>query len=83
MGFRGTVKGKMIELEPGVALPDGADVDVTVKNGSQMEQREGRSSPAALLKLLDTTPQCTESDVDALLQAIKADKQPGCRIAEV
>ena len=66
----------MIKLQPGVALPEGAEVDVTVKNDSQMDQHQDRGSPAALLKLLDTAPQCTEADVDALLQAIEADKQP-------
>ena len=76
MGFRGTVKGKVIELEPGVALPDGAEVEVTVKNGSRTTQQAGRGSPASLLKFLATAPQCTAADVDALLQAIESGKQP-------
>ncbi len=76
MAFRGTVKGKIVELEPGAALPEGAEVEVTVKNGSQFDRQEGRSSPAALLKFLATAPRCTGADVDALLQAIEAGKQP-------
>jgi hypothetical protein len=76
MAFRGTVKGKIVELEPGAALPEGAEVEVTVKNGSQLEQRKGRGSPDALLKFLATAPRCTAADVDALLQAIESGKQP-------
>jgi hypothetical protein len=76
MAFRGTVKGRIIELGPGVALPEGAEVEVTVKNGSQVGQREGRGSPAALLKFLSTAPRCTGSDVDALSKAVETGKQP-------
>lgn len=76
MAVRGTVKGKVIELEPGAALPEGVEVEVTVKNGSQLEPQEGRGSPASLLKFLATAPRCTAADVDALVQAIKSDKQP-------
>jgi hypothetical protein len=55
-------------------------VDITVKNGSRSDDprraHEDRSSPAALLKLLGTVSQCSEADVNALLQAIEADKKP-------
>ena len=79
MTYKGTVKGKVIELDSDVALPEGTEVEVVVKdqtkNASTLSGHE-RGAPAAILNLLDTPPLCTPADVEALLQAIREGRQP-------
>lgn len=79
MPYKGTVRGKVVELESDVTLPEGTEVEIVVKD---REKKTGspsghpRGSPQAILKFLDTPPLCTPADVEALLQAIKQGKQP-------
>ncbi len=79
MPYKGTVRGKVIELETDVALPEGTEVEITVKDDQHGKPPPGghpRSSPQAILKFLDTPPLCTPADVEALLQAIRQGKRP-------
>ena len=79
MPYKGTVRGKVIELASDVALPEGAEVEVVVKDQAKKTATPGgypRGSREAMLKFLDTPPVCTPADVDALQQAIKQGKRP-------
>ncbi len=77
--YKGIVKGKVIELEEQVALPEGTEVEVVVKARQEAElAAKGtlKGSPQALLAVFDTPPYCTPEDVDALLRAIEEGQQP-------
>ena len=79
MPYKGTVRGKAIELESNVALPEGTEVEIVVKDQAKnavTPSSHPRGSPQAILKFLDTPPVCTPADVDALQQAIKQGKRP-------
>jgi len=79
MPYKGTVRGKAIELESNVALPEGTEVEVVVKDQAKntvTPSSHPRGSPRAILKFLDTPPLCTPADVEALLQAIKQGRRP-------
>jgi len=71
MPYKGTVRGKVIELESDVPLPDGTEVEIVVKDHEKKTVTASghpRSSPQAILKFLDTPPLCTSDDVEALLK---------------
>ena len=79
MPYKGTVRGKVVELENDVALPEGTEVEILVKDREKKTVSPSghpRGSPQAILKFLDTPPLCTPADVEALLQAIKQGKRP-------
>jgi hypothetical protein len=77
MVYKGIVRGNVVELD--VALPEGTEVEITVKD-RQKEKRtpagDPRGSPQALLKFLDTPPLCASDDLEALLEAIAVPKRP-------
>lgn len=79
MTYKGIVRGKVIELEGQVVLPEGTEVEVVVKERQPEELASSghpKGSPQAILAALDTPPRCTPEDVDALLQAIEQGKRP-------
>jgi len=79
MPYKGTVRGKVIELENDVALPEGTEVEIVVKDQEKKTMSPSghpRGSPQAILKFLDTPPLCTPADVEALLQAIRQGRRP-------
>ncbi len=79
MQHKGTVRGKVVELESDVALPEGTEVEIVVKDREKKTVSPSghpRGSPQAILKFLNTPPLCTPADVEALLQAIKQGKRP-------
>jgi hypothetical protein len=75
MGYRGIVRGAIIELEDGAALPEGAEVEVTLA-GIPRDSPPARGTPRAVLEILDQPPLCTPDDVDALLRAIQEARRP-------
>lgn len=79
MTYKGIARGKVIELEDDLALPEGTEVEIVVKDrtkNSAAVNRHAKGSPEAILKFFDTPPLCNPADVDALLQAIKEGRQP-------
>ncbi len=79
MPYKGTVRGKVVELESDVALPEGTEVEVVVKDQTKKTVTPSghpRGSSQAILKFLDTLPLCTPADVEALLRAIKQGRRP-------
>jgi hypothetical protein len=77
--YKGIVKGKTIEFEDPLALPEGTEVDVMVHVRSQKalaSSHAPQGSGQALLRAWDTPAQCTPKDVDLLLQAIDQGKRP-------
>jgi len=79
MPYKGTVRGKVIELESDVPIPEGTEVEIVVKDKEKKTATASdhpRSSPQAILKFLDARPLCTPDDVEALLQAIRQGKRP-------
>jgi len=79
MIYKGIVRGKVIELEDKVGLPEGTEVEVVVKEQKGEELAPSgypKGSPQALLAFLDTPPRCTPEDVNTLLQAIEQGKHP-------
>ena len=79
MTYKGIARGKVIELQDGLALPEGTEVEIVVKDwakNSVTVKRHAKGSPEAILKLFDTPPLCTPADVEALLRAIKEGRQP-------
>ena len=79
MSYKGTVRGKVVELESDVELPEGTEVEIVVKDREKKTVSPSghpRGSPQAILKFLNTPPLCTPADVEALLQAIKQGKRP-------
>jgi hypothetical protein len=79
MTYKGIARGKVIELEDDIALPEGTEVEIVVKDrtkSSVTSNSHAKGSPEAILKIFDTAPLCTPADVDALMQAIKQGRQP-------
>lgn len=82
MTYKGIVRGKVIELEGKVVLPEGTEVEMVVKErqGEELAPRGyAKGSPKAILAAFDIPPRCAPGDVDALLQAIEQGKRPGSR----
>ena len=79
MTYKGIVKGKTIEFEDPLALPEGTEVEVVVHIRPQKalaSSSDPKGLGQALLHLWDTPAQCTPEDVDSLLQAINQGKRP-------
>lgn len=79
MVYRGIARGKVVELEDNVSLPEGTEVEVSIKPGQVRETApEGYSkgSPKALLAALNLPAQCTIEDVEALVQSMRHGEQP-------
>jgi len=77
--YKGIVKGKTIELEDPLELPEGTEVEVMVNVPPGKELASSgypKGSGQALLHVWDTPSHCTPEDVDALLQAIDRGKRP-------
>lgn len=64
MGYKGTVKGKAIELDEPLPLPEGTRVEVTVIP----EQPPPKNSPQAWLQLVGTL---TEEEAKAILEVVR------------
>lgn len=79
MTYKGIVRGKVIELEGQVALPEGTEVEVVVREQQAEELSPSghpKGSPQAILAALDFPARCAPGDVDALLEAIEQGKRP-------
>ena len=79
MVYRGVARGKVIELEDDVSLPEGTEVEVLIKEekvGEPARSGHPKGSPKALLAALNFPAQCTSEDVEALEQSIRQGKQP-------
>lgn len=79
MTYKGIVKGKVVELEDHVTLPEGTRVEVVVKDSHGEEMAPSshpKGSPQAILAIFDTPPRCAPEDVDALQEAIERSKRP-------
>ena len=79
MVYRGIVKGKVIELEGKMILPEGTEVEIVVKEPKDEEVSSDvypKGSPQAILAALDTPPHCAPEDVDILLKVIEEGKSP-------
>ena len=79
MVYRGVARGKVIELEDHVSLPEGTEVEVLIKEekvGKPMPGGYPKGSPKALLAALNLPAQCTFEDVEALEQSIRHGKRP-------
>jgi hypothetical protein len=79
MSYRGIVRGKVIELEDEVVLPEGTEVEVMVKEPQGEELTPSgypKGSSRAILAAWTTAPHCIPEDVDALSQAIEQGKRP-------
>jgi hypothetical protein len=77
--YKGIVKGKTIEFEDLLKLPEGTEVEVVVHvrpKKALASSSDLKGSGQALLRLWDTPAQCTPEDVDILLQAINQGKRP-------
>jgi hypothetical protein len=77
--YKGIVKGKTIEFEDPLALPDGTAVDVVVQvrpETALASRSAPKGSGQALLRLWDTPASCTSEAVETLLQAIDQGKRP-------
>jgi hypothetical protein len=75
MTCKGVVRGNMVQLEPGVTLPEGTEVEIVVEDGASREFPP-KGSPQAILEAMDAPPHCTAEDVEALLQAIEKGRRP-------
>jgi len=64
MGFKGTVKGKIIELDEPIPLPEGTRVEVTVK---PVGLRKG--SPQLILQTLAGT--LTDEEAEAIMKVVR------------
>src|SRR5437867_183989 len=67
MTYKGTVRGRRVELEGDVSLPEGLEVEVLVAEAARGAIRGRRGSPQAVLAALDRPARCTPADVEALL----------------
>jgi hypothetical protein len=68
MGYKGTVKGKVIELDEPLPYPDGTRVEVTVQPELQPEKKPRKNSPQALLQLAGTL---TEEEAEAIMKVVR------------
>lgn len=79
MTYKGIVRGKVIELEGNVALPEGTEVEVVVREqqGEELSPNgHPKSSRQAILAALDLPARCVPGDVDALVEEIEQGKRP-------
>ena len=78
MTYKGIVKGKTIEFEDPLELPDGTAVEVVVhvRPETALAPSGDKGSGQALLRLWDTPAQCTPEEVAILLQAIDQGRRP-------
>lgn len=77
--LKGIVKGKVIELESDVILPEGTEVEVVVREPGTEKlgiSSDPKGSPKAILAIWDSAPHCTPEDVDFLVQEIEQGKRP-------
>ena len=75
MTYKGTVRGRRIELETGVRLPEGLEVRIVIAEDAIQGAECRKGSPAAVLAALDRPARCTPADEDALLAAIRNGKR--------
>jgi hypothetical protein len=68
MGYKGTVKGKVIELDEPLPYPDGTRVEVMVQPELQPEKKPRKNSPQALLQLTGTL---TEEEAEAIMKVVR------------
>ncbi|MGE0821726.1 MAG: hypothetical protein AB7G75_10895 [Candidatus Binatia bacterium] len=73
MQVRGTVKGKIIELEEALPYIEGSLVRVIVEPEDTALER---GSPVAVRQAIQQSPHLSAADVDALEDAIKAGQLP-------
>jgi hypothetical protein len=79
MVYRGIARGKIVELEDEVSLPEGTEVEVSIKQervGETTPAGYRKGSPKALLAALKLPTRCTPEDVEALVQSVRQGKQP-------
>lgn len=79
MSYKGIVRGKMIELEGKVVLPEGTEVEVVVReqhDEALSPSGHPKSSREAILAALDLPARCVPGDVDALVEEIERGKRP-------
>jgi hypothetical protein len=74
LAYRGVVRGRQVVLEEGAALPEGAEVEVVLKEG--VVGRPRRGAPQRLIEYLNTPSRVSEEDVDELMRLIRAGKRP-------
>jgi hypothetical protein len=74
MVYRGIARGKVIELEDNVSLPEGTEVEVLIRQEKVGETAPGgypKGSPKGLLAALNIPAKCTSDDVDALVKSMR------------
>ena len=64
MGYKGTVKGQVIELDEPIPFADGTRVEVTVTS----EPKARKNSPQAWLQLAGTL---TDEEAEAILKVVR------------
>jgi hypothetical protein len=69
MDYRGVAKGRMVELEDDISLPEGTAVTVVV-------EETARGTPATVLRVMRSLPDLQAGDVDELERMIEAGKLP-------
>jgi len=77
MTYRGTVKGRVIELDGGVRLPEGMAVEIVVRESEDTSRSVSDlapGGPSAILEALKRPSRCTDEDVATLLGAIAEGK---------
>ena len=73
MTYRGTAKGRTIELDERLPFPDGQRLSVSVEASGR---NTSNGSTARILEILRSPPHLDPSDVDELEQAIHAGRLP-------
>ena len=75
MVYRGVARGKVIELEDNVSIPEGTKVEVLIKQELIGETTTAKDSPKVLLAALKVPARCTSDDVETLVQSMQQGKQ--------
>ncbi|MEX0802892.1 MAG: hypothetical protein WD688_06195 [Candidatus Binatia bacterium] len=73
MTYKGTARGKIIELEEALPYSEGQPVSVAVE---PLRPEVQPGSPVAILKIVRNLPDLNPGDVDELEQAIKRGRLP-------
>ena len=73
MTRKGVIRGKTIELNEPLPLPDGQSVVVEVE---PLQASVPDGSPASVLRAIQALPRLTSEDVDELMRAIDAGRMP-------
>ncbi len=73
MTCKGIVKGKTIELEERLPLPEGQPVNVTVQ---PVQQGDVPGSPAFVLRMMDELEHLEPGDIEEFERAIQQGKLP-------